>query len=88
MLKGGAEDIGLTAFRRRYPKAQSLLIGETGVPLSESFGPAVEWFTHLPADLPCQPWTARRSCSTLAASALDALAALSVFTGSAFFAAS
>lgn len=41
----GQKTSGLTAFRQRYPKAQSWLIGETGVPLSEFFSkPAVEWF--------------------------------------------
>ncbi|HOU90495.1 MAG TPA: ATP-binding protein [Polyangiaceae bacterium] len=36
---------GLAAFRRRYPKAQALLFGGEGVPLTELFGrPAVDWF--------------------------------------------
>jgi len=35
----------LAAFRKRYPKAQTLLVGGEGVPLAELFGrPAVEWF--------------------------------------------
>ncbi len=36
---------GLAAFRKRYPKAQALLVGGEGVPLAELFGrPAVDWF--------------------------------------------
>jgi len=36
---------GLAAFRKRYPKAQALLFGGEGVPLTELFGrPAVDWF--------------------------------------------
>jgi predicted AAA+ superfamily ATPase len=37
---------GLAAFRRRYPKAQTWLVGDTGIPLEQFFGrPATEWFT-------------------------------------------
>jgi len=36
---------GLTAFRKRYPKAKSFLIGSQGVPLEEFFSkPALSWF--------------------------------------------
>jgi len=36
---------GIAAFRKRYPKAQALLVGGEGVPLAELFGrPAVDWF--------------------------------------------
>jgi predicted AAA+ superfamily ATPase len=36
---------GLTAFSKRYPKAQSWLIGGGGVPLAEFFNrPATDWF--------------------------------------------
>jgi predicted AAA+ superfamily ATPase len=36
---------GMAAFRRRYPKAESWLIGETGIPLEDFFGqPAPNWF--------------------------------------------
>jgi predicted AAA+ superfamily ATPase len=40
--KGG----GLASFRRRYPRAQILLVGESGVPLADFLSrPAAEWFT-------------------------------------------
>ena len=36
---------GLVSFRKKYPRAKALLIGETGIPLGEFFGsPAGEWF--------------------------------------------
>jgi predicted AAA+ superfamily ATPase len=37
---------GLTAFRRRYPKAEGLLIGDAGVPLADFFTlPPEKWFS-------------------------------------------
>ena len=37
---------GLTAFRRRYPKAKIWLVGGAGIPLADFFSrPAPEWFT-------------------------------------------
>lgn len=41
--RGGSS---LGAFARRYPKARTWLIGDTGVPLADFFSrPAEEWFT-------------------------------------------
>jgi hypothetical protein len=36
---------GMTAFRKRYPKAKVWLVGATGIKLEEFFSrPAAEWF--------------------------------------------
>lgn len=36
---------GLSAFRRRYPKAKVWLVGDTGIPLAEFFShPVRRWF--------------------------------------------
>ena len=41
----GGKAGGLAAFRKRYPKANAWLIGESGVPLAEFFArPAEHWF--------------------------------------------
>lgn len=41
----GGKMSGITAFRQRYPKAKSWLVGSTGVRLEEFFSqPATEWF--------------------------------------------
>jgi len=41
----GGKPAGLAAFRERYPKARSWIVGEGGVPLAEFFGrPAERWF--------------------------------------------
>jgi len=47
-VKSGRADktSGLSAFRRRYPKAQMWLVGDPGLALAEFFShPAQEWFT-------------------------------------------
>jgi predicted AAA+ superfamily ATPase len=36
---------GLLKFRQRYPKAKALLVGDTGIPLTEFFSrPPPQWF--------------------------------------------
>ncbi|OGA69297.1 MAG: hypothetical protein A3G83_04810 [Betaproteobacteria bacterium RIFCSPLOWO2_12_FULL_68_20] len=41
----GGRMSGIAAFRRRYPKAAVLLVGEAGIPLAEFFSrPPQEWF--------------------------------------------
>ena len=45
----GHKTSGLTAFKRRYPKARTWLVGDTGIPLTDFFSsPPQEWFA-LPA---------------------------------------
>ena len=46
-VKSGRGDraSGLAAFRKRYPRSKTWLVGESGIPLKEFFGrPAQEWF--------------------------------------------
>jgi hypothetical protein len=46
-VKSGRADktSGLSAFRRRYPKAKVWLVDDSGLPLMEFFSrPAQEWF--------------------------------------------
>ena len=46
-VKSGCGDkvSGMTAFRKRYPKAKVWLVGATGIKLEEFFSrPAAEWF--------------------------------------------
>ncbi len=46
-VKSGRHDkpAGLTAFRKRYPKAKVWLVGDTGIPLADFLSrPAQEWF--------------------------------------------
>lgn len=49
-VKSGRGDklSGVTAFRKRYPKANVWLAGPTGIKLDEFFSrPATEWFAKL-----------------------------------------
>lgn len=42
----GNKASGLASFRRRYPKAQAWLVGDTGIPLHEFFSqPAETWLS-------------------------------------------